>query len=113
MENDFHEAKDKYVKVYGERVDLPSIEPIYFEKDDVSILSSLELLKEVEGLPKEFIVLWTDFNYWIVLDYRDRKNNSSVVYIAENFSASSHEKKEWEFIKIADSFDGFLKKLFR
>jgi hypothetical protein len=98
---------------YGERVSLPSIEPIHFEKDDVSILSSLELLKEVDGLPKEFIVLWTDFYYWIVLNYRDRKNNPSVVYVAENFSASTHEKTEWEFIKIADNFDEFLKKLFR
>lgn len=97
---------------YEERVKLPSIEPIHFENDDISILSSEELLKEVD-LPKGFIVLWTDFHFWVVLDYRKTKDNPSVMYIAENFLASTNETTEWEYIKITDSFDEFLKKLFR
>ena len=99
---------------YGEQVRFPSIEPIHFEKDDISILSSLELLEELEGNSKEsFIVLWTDYHYWVVLDYQDRINNPSVVYIAENFAASTYDKTAWEFIKVAESFDDFLKMLFR
>lgn len=97
---------------YGERVSLPFIDPIHFENNDISILSSLELLKEF-NFPKEFVVLWTDFHYWFVLDYRDRKYNPPVTYIAENFSASTYNTTEWEYIKIADSFDDFLKQLFR
>ena len=95
-----------------ERVKLSYILPIHFENDDLSILSSKELLKEVD-LPKGFIVLWTDFHYWVVLDYRNTKDNPSVMYIAENFLASTNETTEWEYIKITDSFDEFSKKLFR
>ncbi|GGI12899.1 hypothetical protein GCM10007380_15220 [Gottfriedia solisilvae] len=90
-----------------------SIEPIHFEKDDISILSSLELLKEVDGLSKELIVLWTDFHCWLVLDYRNRKDNPPILYIEEDFSASSNETTDWEYFKIADTFEEFLKKLFR
>lgn len=98
---------------YGERVKLPSIEPIHFENDDISILSSEKLLKEVK-LSKGFIVLWTDFHYWVVLDYRNSsKDNPSVMYIAENFSASTFDTTEWEYIKITDTFDEFSKQLFR
>jgi hypothetical protein len=96
---------------YGERVKLPSIEPIHFENDDISILSSEKLLNEV-NLPKGFIVLWTDFHYWVVLDYRSNKDNPSVMYIAENFSASTFDTTEWEYIKITDTFDEFSKQLF-
>ncbi|MFD6441859.1 SMI1/KNR4 family protein [Peribacillus sp. NPDC060186] len=94
---------------YGERQRLPSIEPIHFEDDDVSILSSIELLKEV-NLLQEFIVLWNDFHYWLVLDYRNGSHHPSVLYIAENFSTSD---TQWEYIKLADNFDEFLKQLFR
>ncbi|MGE7602620.1 SMI1/KNR4 family protein [Peribacillus sp. NPDC097675] len=97
---------------YENRVKLSYILPIHFENDDISILSSEELLKEVD-LPKGFIVLWTDFHYWVVLDYRNTKDNPSVMYIAEDFLASTNETTEWEYIKITDSFDEFPKKLFR
>lgn len=58
---------------------LPSIEPIHFEKDDIGILSSQEILVEA-GLPQGLIVLWTDFHEWLVLDYRKEKEHPSVVY---------------------------------
>lgn len=35
------------------------------------------------------------------------------MFIAEDFSALDSETKEWEYIKIADSFDEFLEKMFR
>ncbi|MGX9134979.1 SMI1/KNR4 family protein [Rummeliibacillus sp. JY-2-4R] len=88
---------------------LPSIEPIHFEKDDIGILSSKELLEE-SGLPQELIVLWTDFHEWVVLDYRIGNEHPSVVYIVENYFT---EEMEWEFHKIADTFDVLLNKLFR
>jgi len=87
---------------------LPSIEPIHFEKDDLSILSSKELLEEAE-LPQGLIVLWTDFHEWLVLDYRKEKEHPTVVNIVENYLS---DKEEWEFHKIADSFDDFLNQLF-
>ncbi|MDY0944257.1 SMI1/KNR4 family protein [Priestia megaterium] len=97
---------------YGERARISEIDPIHFENDDMSILSSEELLKEVK-LTGKFVVLWTDFHYWVVLDYRSRSQDPAVIYIAENFSASTYDTTEWEYIKIADTFDGFLKQLFR
>lgn len=100
-----------FVLPAGERVKLPSIEPIHFENDDISILSSEKLLNEV-NLPTGFIVLWTDFHYWVVLDYRGKQVNPSVMYIAENFSASTFDTTEWEYIKITDTFDEFSKQLF-
>ncbi|MED4797775.1 SMI1/KNR4 family protein [Priestia megaterium] len=97
---------------YGGRARISDIDPIHFEKEDISILSSKELLKEV-SLTGEFVVLWTDFHYWVVLDYRNRSQNPAVMYIAENFSTSTYDTTEWEYIKIADTFDDFLKQLFR
>ncbi|GEL05350.1 SMI1/KNR4 family protein [Rummeliibacillus stabekisii] len=88
---------------------LPSIEPIHFEKDDISILSSKELLEEAE-LPQGLIVLWTDFHEWLVLDYRKEKEHPTVVCIVENYFS---DEEEWEFHKIADTFDDFLHQLFR
>ncbi|MGG0656157.1 SMI1/KNR4 family protein [Rummeliibacillus pycnus] len=88
---------------------LPSIEPIHFRKDDLGILSSKELLAESD-LPKELIVLWTNCHEWIVLDYRKGNENPSVVYIVENYFT---EEIEWEFHKIADTFDDLLNQLFR
>lgn len=97
---------------YGQRARISDIDPIHFEKEDISILSSKELLEEVK-LTGEFVVLWTDFHYWVVLDYRNRSQNPAVMYIAENYSASTDDTTEWEYIKIADTFDDFLKQLFR
>lgn len=87
----------------------PSIEPIHFEEDDLSILSSKELLADT-NLPMEFIVLWTDCHFWVVFDYRNRKDNPPVLYIFEDYST---KEITWECIKVADSFDDFLKLLFR
>ena len=98
---------------YGELVTLPSIEPIHFENDDISILSSKELLREVDIPDERLIVLWTDFHYWVVLDYRQTKDNPSVMLIAENFADSSNGTTVWEYIKLAETFGEFLKKLFR
>jgi hypothetical protein len=75
----------------------------------LSILSSKELLADT-NLPKEFIVLWTDFHFWVVFDYRNRKDNPPVLYIFENYST---EEITWGYVRVADSFDGFLKQLFR
>jgi hypothetical protein len=95
---------------------LPSIEPIHFEKDDISILSSKELINasqemiEDEHLPDGLVVLWTDFHHWIVFDYRIRKENPSILYIVEDYIS---ERITWKYIKVADSFDNFLRKLHR
>jgi hypothetical protein len=97
---------------YGERVSISGIDPIHFENDDISIVFPNELLKE-GNLPGGFIVLWTDFHYWLVLDYRNKTHNPSVIYIAENFSASTFNTPVWEYIKIAETFDDFLLKFFR
>ncbi|MDR7245135.1 SMI1/KNR4 family protein [Priestia megaterium] len=97
---------------YGQRARISDIDPIHFENDDMSILSSEELLKEVE-LSGEFVVLSTDFHYWVVLDYRNRLQDPAVMYIAENYAASTYDNTEWEYIEIADTFDDFLKQLFR
>ncbi|AMX01071.1 hypothetical protein ATY39_10155 [Rummeliibacillus stabekisii] len=95
---------------YTEHKDaLPSIEPIHFEKDDLSILSSKELLEEA-NLPQGLIVLWTDFHEWLALDYRKEKQHPTVVYIVENYLS---DEEEWEYHKIADTFDDFLNQLFR
>ncbi|MGI8369607.1 SMI1/KNR4 family protein [Priestia megaterium] len=64
---------------YGGRARISDIDPIHFEKEDISILSSKELLKEV-SLTGEFVVLWTDFHYWVVLNYRNRSQNPAVMY---------------------------------
>ncbi len=85
------------------------IDPIHFEDDDVSILSSGELLQEAK-LPKSMLVLWTDFHYWIVVDYRPTKENPPIQFIYEDYTT---EKTTWAYIKIANTFDDFLKQLFR
>lgn len=92
---------------------LPSIEPIHFEKDDISILSSKELIDASKEMIEDehldgLVVLWTDFHRWIVFDYRIRKENPSILYIEENYAS---ERVAWKYIKIADSFDDFLRKL--
>lgn len=92
-----------------EKQKIPSIEPIHFKEDDLSILSSRELLADT-NLPMEFIVLWTDCHFWVVFDYRNRKDNPPVLYVFENYST---KEITWECIKVADSFDDFLKLLFR
>ncbi|WP_233549533.1 SMI1/KNR4 family protein [Lysinibacillus yapensis] len=79
-------------KICTEKQEFPSIEPIHFEVDDLSILSSQELLADTK-LPKEFIVLWTDCHFWIVFDYRNRKDNPSVLYVFENYDT---EEITWE-----------------
>ncbi|MET1032522.1 SMI1/KNR4 family protein [Domibacillus tundrae] len=85
------------------------IEPIHFDQDDVSLISSGELLEEVK-LPKDLIVLWWDFHHWLVMDYRFTKENPPIQYIQEDYST---EKMSWIYIKMADTFDDFLKQLFR
>ena len=55
-----------------EKQEFPSIEPIHFEEDDESILSSKQLLADV-NLPKEFIVLWTDCHFWVVFTIEIQK----------------------------------------
>lgn len=80
---------------YGKRVSLPSIKPIHFEKEWFEYFIFLRIFKR-EGLPKEFIVLWTDFHFGLVLDYRNRNENSPVMYMEENFSSSTYETTKWE-----------------
>lgn len=94
----------------------PSIEPIHFEKDDISILSSNELLETFKEtyvddfLLNNLVVLWTDCHHWLVFDYRNRKEDPELVYIVENYAS---ENISWTFIKVADSFEEFLKNLYR
>ncbi|MCP3762546.1 SMI1/KNR4 family protein [Domibacillus sp. A3M-37] len=85
------------------------IDPIHFEEDDVSIISSEDLLEEA-NLPKDLIILWWDFHHWLVMDYRFTKENPPIQYIQEDYST---EKMSWKYIKMADTFDDFLKQLFR
>ncbi|WP_328157565.1 SMI1/KNR4 family protein [Priestia aryabhattai] len=94
---------------YGDRQNIPCIEPIHFETDDISLLSSKEHLKDA-NLSKELVVLWNDYHHWLVLDYRHSKVNPSVLYIIESYLT---DEIAWDFIEIASSFDDFLKKLFR
>jgi hypothetical protein len=86
-----------------------NIDPIHFEEDDVSILSSRELLEDAK-IPKEFVVLWTDFHHWLVMDYRNTKVNPTIKYIQEDYST---DEMSWKYIKMADTFNDFLKQLFR
>lgn len=85
------------------------IDPIHFKDDDVSILSSGDSLQEV-GLPKSMLVLWTDFHNWLVMDYRRTKENPSIQFICEDYFTGA---MIWLYIKLADTFDDFLKQLFR
>lgn len=84
-------------------------DPIHFKDDDVSILSSGDSLQEA-GLPKSMLVLWTDFHNWLVMDYRHAKENPSIQFIYEDYSTG---EMAWLYIKLADTFDDFLKQLFR
>ncbi|WP_046173551.1 SMI1/KNR4 family protein [Domibacillus indicus] len=85
------------------------IDPIHFEEDDTSIVSSEDLLKEA-NLPKDLIVLWWDFHNWLVMDYRFTKENPSIQFICEDYSTG---EMTWYYTKMADTFDDFLKQLFR
>ncbi|MEM1503751.1 SMI1/KNR4 family protein [Domibacillus sp. 8LH] len=85
------------------------IDPIHFEEDDTSIVSSEDLLEEA-NLPKDLIVLWWDFHNWLVMDYRFTKENPSIQFICEDYST---EEMTWYYIKMANTFDDFLKQLFR
>lgn len=86
-----------------------AIDPIHFEEDDVSLVSYSELLEEVK-LSKNLIVLWSDFHHWLVMDYRFVKENPSIQVIQEDYST---EEMSWNYIKMADTFDEFIKQLFR
>lgn len=72
---------------------LPSIEPIHFVKDDISILSSNELLETFKEtrygdiLLDNLVVLWTDFHHWLVLDYCNRKEDPEILYIVANYAS--------------------------
>ncbi|WP_409294085.1 SMI1/KNR4 family protein [Peribacillus sp. SCS-26] len=91
----------------------PSIDPIHFRKDDLSLLSSQELLAGSGLADERLIVLWTDFHFWVVLDYREHSADPAVLYIAEDFEASTYDRTEWEYSRLAGSFDEFLAKLYR
>lgn len=53
-------------------------------------------------------------NFWdkekLVMDYRFTKENPPIQYIQEDYST---EKMTWKYIELADTFDDFLKQLFR
>ncbi|USK32563.1 SMI1/KNR4 family protein [Bacillus sp. F19] len=105
-------ACDEESFFYDEDVSIPYIYPIHFKNDDISIVFSLNLLEDM-NLPDKLVVLWTDFHYWLVLDYRDKDADPPVLYIAENFMPSASNTTTWEFIKVADTFDEFLGRLYR
>lgn len=93
------------------REEIRYIEGICMEHDDISIMSSKELLEDEDtNLPSDLIVLWSDYHHWLVLDYRDTKVNPSVVFIGEDYSG---EGTTWYFRKLANTFDEFLTILFR
>ena len=85
------------------------IDPIHFEQDDASIISSRDYLEEA-NLPMDLIALWDDFHHWLVMDYRYTKENPPIQYIREDYS---NGKMKWKYIKMADTFDDFLKQLSR
>lgn len=85
------------------------IDPIHFEEDDVSIISSEDLLEEA-NLPKDLIILWSDFHNWLVMDYRFTKENPSIQFVCEDYSTG---EMTWSYTKMAETFDDFLKQLFR
>ncbi|MFD1861925.1 SMI1/KNR4 family protein [Planococcus chinensis] len=85
------------------------IDPIHFEDDDTSIISYGNLLEEAK-LPGNLIVLWSDYHHWLVMDYRFTKENPSIQCIQEDYST---EEMSWKYIKMADTFDDFIKQLFR
>ena len=95
---------------------MPSIEPIHFEVEDTGILSSKELITSTNdergstALSDKLIVLWTDFHHWLVFDYKNQKENPSVLLIVENYDSP---EIVWEIIELAESFDQFLEQLFR
>ena len=70
--------------------------------EDPGILDSPEIIEEW-GMPKELILLNGDGHIWIALDYRNNKDEPSVVYI---------ENDSKEYITIADSFDDFIGRLY-
>lgn len=94
-----------------ERISMDYMDGIDFEgiERGIGILKSAEWTKE-QGLPKGLIVLWTDIHTWVVLDYRGKGENPSVVYFYEDYSS---EDRQWESVEIAPDFDTFLSKLFR
>ncbi|WP_409292692.1 hypothetical protein [Peribacillus sp. SCS-37] len=79
----------------------------------MSLMSSQELLAERGLADNRLIVLWTDFHYWVVLDYLEQHADPAVLFIGVNFSASTYDRTAWEYIRQTDSFDEFLTKLYR
>lgn len=110
------EFKDEE-ELFTRREEIRYIEGICLENDDISIMSSKELLEEElferDGIPvlsNEFVVVWTDYHHWLVLDYRTTKDNPPVLYIFEDYSGDGIT---WDSRKIGNSFDEFSAKLFR
>ncbi|WP_057765363.1 SMI1/KNR4 family protein [Cytobacillus praedii] len=94
-----------------QRTSMDYINGIDFEgvEQGIGILKSAEWTKK-QGLPEGLIVLWTDIHTWIVLDYRNKIENPSVVYFYEDYSS---EDGQWKSVEIAPDFDTFLSELFR
>lgn len=89
----------------------PSLEGICLEDDDISIITSERELTDPEvNIHDKFIVLWSDCHNWIVLDYRNTKENPPVLYITEDYS---QEEISWTYIPIAASFEDFLSLLYQ
>jgi len=111
------EFKDIDEEPFTIRHHIGYIEGICFEKDDISIMSSKEMLEEeflerkgISVLSNEFVVLWSDYHHWLVLDYRITKENPPVLFIFEDYSG---KEITWNSRKIGDTFDDFSAKLFR
>ncbi|WP_078410719.1 SMI1/KNR4 family protein [Priestia abyssalis] len=101
-----------YFFIDEERICMSYLNGIDFEGAErgIGILKSKEWTEE-EGLPENLIVLWTDIHTWIVLDYRGRIEDPSVVYFYKDYSSA--KDREWKSVEIAPNFDAFLNKLFR
>lgn len=112
---DFEDVEEE--EPFTIRHEIRYIEGICFENDDISIMSSKELLEEellerggISVLSNEFVVLWSDYHHWLVLDYRTTKQNPPVLFIFEDYS---EDEITWNSRKIGDTFDEFSSKLFR
>jgi len=115
FELEFKDVEEE--ELFTRREEIRYIEGICLEKDDISIMSSKEMLEEeflerngISVLSNEFVVLWSDYHHWLVLDYRTTKENPPVLFIFEDYSG---KEITWNSRKVGDTFEDFSAKLFR
>ncbi|GAE25636.1 hypothetical protein JCM9140_1643 [Halalkalibacter wakoensis JCM 9140] len=86
-----------------------AIIPYFHELELKSGVGLSSVFIEELGLPNDLIMLTGDFHSWLALDYRHGKKEPSVLYLSEDDPASG----VWNEHLIANTFDDFLKQLFK